>query len=91
MLFGALKSAPEFDLPTVINALTIEGRSILDLKPIQIAVGQPADLTLFNPSEQWKLTKQDICSHTTNTPFLGKVLTGKVAGVLNNGKLVIKE
>ncbi|MEJ6777243.1 MAG: dihydroorotase [Crocinitomicaceae bacterium] len=88
---GALKIAPEFDLSTVINSLTVEGRSILNLAPIQIAVGQPADLTLFTPNKQWTLTKEDICSHTTNTPLVDKILTGKVAGVLNNGKLVIKE
>ena len=89
--FGALNTVPEFDLSTVINAFTKEGRSILDLESIQIAVGQPADLTLYTPREQWTLEKSDICSFTTNTPLVNKVLTGKVAGVLNNGKLVIKE
>ncbi|MDG1147109.1 MAG: dihydroorotase [Crocinitomicaceae bacterium] len=88
---GALNIAPEFDLPIVINALTKEGRSILNLEQIHIAVGQPADLTLFSPKKQWTLTKEDICSSTTNTPLVDKVLKGKVEGILNNGKLVIKE
>lgn len=89
--FGALNTVPEFDLSTVINAFTKEGRSVLDLESIQIAVDQPADLTLFTPKEQWTLEKSDICSFTSNTPLVNKVLTGKVAGVLNNGKLAIKE
>ncbi|MGB0915771.1 MAG: dihydroorotase [Crocinitomicaceae bacterium] len=88
---GALNMASEFDLPTIINAFTTEARSILNLESIQIAEGQPADLTLFMPNTQWKLGKSDICSYTTNTPLVDKELTGKVAGVLNNGKLAIKE
>lgn len=89
--FGALNTVSEFDLSTVIHSFTKEARSILDLESIQIKEGQPADLTLFTPNKQWSLSKEDICSYTTNTPLVNKVLTGKVVGVLNNGKLAIKE
>ncbi|MCH2230425.1 MAG: dihydroorotase [Crocinitomicaceae bacterium] len=88
---GALNTVKEFDLPTIIKAFTTEARSILNLEPIQISEGQPADLTLFKPNTNWSMEESDIRSFTTNTPLVNKVLRGEVAGVLNNGKLAIKE
>ena len=89
--FGALNLVPEFNLSTVINSLTKEARTILNLKPITINIGEVADLTLFNPKEKWTFKEKDILSKTKNTPLLNKELTGKVIGIINKGKLLIKE
>lgn len=89
--FGALKQCPEFDLETVITALTKNARSVLKLKATSIVEKEAADLTLFQPDAAWTLNKEDIFGHAFNTPYLNQELTGKVVGVINNGILAIKE
>jgi dihydroorotase len=88
--FGSLQSANEFDLNSVIKAIADNPRRMLSLDS-NIEVGQNADLTIFSPSKSWKFTKGDILSMTENSPFVDKELKGFVIGVINNGKLVIKE
>lgn len=50
----------------------------LQQAPSAIAPGQPAELVLFNPQETWKVEKYTLKSHSTNTPWLGQQLTGRV-------------
>lgn len=90
-VFGALGTCPEFDLSTVIRALSINPRRILSIEQTPIEVGQKADLTLFSPSAQWTFTESDLISATKNSTFLGKDLAGNVVGVVNNGKFAIKD
>ena len=89
-VFGALGLCEEFQLEPVIKALT-KGREILDIEQAVIEEGQRADLTLFVPSMSWELKKEDIVSNTKNSHFVNKQLKGFVLGVLNNGKLVLKD
>jgi len=90
-LFGSLQSVPEFDLNTVIDILSLRNRNVLGIENSSIEVGQRADLTIFSPNEKWTFDKKDVVSSTYNSPFIGKVLTGNVLGIINNGKLAIKE
>ena len=46
------------------------------LNPIQ--PNQPAELTLFNPQQSWKVDPQHLKSLAINTPWLRQELTGKV-------------
>ncbi len=89
-VFAELKMAKEFDLSIVLNALTTGARKILNLPKHSIDLNQPADLTLFSPSEKWTLKKEDISSFTFNTPLINQELTGNIVGVINNGKLALK-
>ena len=50
----------------------------LQQTPSAIAPGRPAELVLFNPQETWKAEKYNLKSHSTNTPWLGQQLTGRV-------------
>jgi dihydroorotase len=90
-LFGSLQTVSEFDLRTVIDILSIKNRNVLGIENKSIEVGQKADLTLFSPNQKWTFEKENVVSSTYNSPFVGKVLTGNVLGIINNGKLAIKE
>jgi dihydroorotase len=50
----------------------------LQQKTSAIALEQPAELVLFNPHETWKADRQTLKSRSSNTPWLGKQLTGRV-------------
>ena len=55
-------------------------------KELKIEVGEKANITLFNPDVEWKVTKQDIKSKSNNTPFIGEQLKGKALAIFNNGQ-----
>ncbi len=90
-LFGSLQTVSEFDLRTVVDILSIKNRNVLGIENKSIEIGQKADLTLFSPNQKWTFEKENVVSSTYNSPFVGKVLTGNVLGIINNGKLAIKE
>ncbi|TAH22501.1 MAG: dihydroorotase [Cytophagales bacterium] len=70
----------------LIEKITYNPRQILKVSQPQIAVGEMANLTLFNPSQSWEYKAKDICSKSKNSPFAGRTLEGEVLGVFNKGK-----
>ena len=74
----------QLTLEEVIEKITHQPRTILGLNAVNINENQIADLTIFNPSEEWTYLKSNIQSKSKNSPFINKTLKGKVLGVVNN-------
>ncbi|MDP9479972.1 MAG: hypothetical protein M3R38_30635, partial [Actinomycetota bacterium] len=53
-----------------------------------LAVGSLADLTLVDLSEEWTVGRETLISRSSNSPFLGRRLTGRVVGTIVGGELV---
>ena len=53
-----------------------------------IEEGKIADITIFDPNEEYVYTKDKIVSKAKNTPFIDKKLKGKVKYTIVNGKIV---
>ena len=53
--------------------------------------GKVADITIFNPDEEYIYTKDMIVSKSKNSPFIDKKLKGKVKYTIVNGKVVYKD
>jgi dihydroorotase len=53
-----------------------------------LRVGSPADLTLVDLSEEWTVGRETLLSRSSNSPYLGRRLTGWVAGTIVGGELV---
>jgi dihydroorotase len=51
-------------------------------------VGSPADLTLVDLSEEWTVGRGALLSRSSNSPYLGRRLTGRVVGTIVGGALV---
>jgi dihydroorotase len=86
-VFGVLNSL--FKIDTTIHQL-ISGREVFGLKVPHIAVGQQANLTLFNPEGSWTFEEKHILSKSKNCAFIGKTMKGEVYGVYNNQKLQVQ-
>ena len=56
-----------------------------------IEVGKIADITIFDPNEEYIYTKDMIVSKSKNSPFIGKKLKGKVKYTIVSGKVVYDE
>jgi len=84
--FGTLQTI--FDTETSIQLIT-SGKERFGIETSTIAVGQQANLTLFNPVGNYTFTKEHIHSSSQNSAFLGKELKGTVYGIIHNQQKVI--
>ena len=54
----------------------------------RIFPGEVADLALVDLSERWTVEAGTMISRSSNSPYLGRTLTGRVAGTIVGGELV---
>ncbi len=83
---GVNTFADKLSLKKTVTALSINPRKILGLEIPEIKEGEQANLTLFDPEENWTFTKAVNKSKSENSPFLETEFTGKVIGVINGKK-----
>ncbi|MFZ0456532.1 MAG: dihydroorotase [Ignavibacteriaceae bacterium] len=77
-------------LEKIVEKLAINPRKILNLPVPKIETGEKANLTIIDPDEVWTVDIDKFKSKSRNSPFNKKLLTGKAAGVINNGKMLIE-
>ncbi len=65
-------------LPELIARLTVVPAAILGIEPPALKPGLEANLVVIDTELEWELTRARIYSRSYNTPFLGRVLRGKV-------------
>lgn len=78
----------EFDL---VRLTSYTPAKILGIDRGEIKVGKIADITIYNPNEEYIYEKNDIVSKSKNTPFIGKKLKGRVVYTIVSGKIVYKK
>lgn len=84
-VFSALRSWTN-DIETIVERLTAS-RKIFTGHALNIEEGAPARLTMFYPDENYTFTTAMNRSLSHNNPFLHKLLTGKVAGIITESKI----
>jgi len=72
-------------LARVIAALTSAPAKIAGLPSPSIRDGARADLVLFDPQERWIIAKERLRSKSSNTPFLGREVKGRVILTMASG------
>ena len=83
----ALVHSGRCPLPLLVDLLTRRAAGVLGLKKGSLANGADADLCLFDPEEKW-LVKPPFQSRSSNCPWTGKTLKGRVRRTYVAGKLV---
>lgn len=73
-------------LDQFIEKITINPRKILDLDVPVIEEGAKANLTLFNPDEEWKYEEKNIRSKSKNSPFLQVGFSGRPLAIVNGSQ-----
>lgn len=84
-----LAQQTSLSLSDVINKITHAPAKILGIKAGTLAVGENADICIFDIDEDWQLTVDSINSHAKNTPFYGWNFQGKVKHTIINGSLLL--
>ncbi len=75
----------------IIEAMTIAPARNLGLESGTLAVGAPADVTIFDPDREWTLDAAELASKSKNTPFDGWRFKGKVTRTIVGGRSVWEE
>jgi len=83
ILWDTLKEYIAID--RLVEAMTIIPRDIFGLEVREIKKGNKASLTVFTTGGRYTLKDADVQSASKNNPFIGKKLSGKVLGIINNG------
>jgi dihydroorotase len=56
-----------------------------------VAEGEDANLTVFDPRATWTVRRDELHSRARNTPYDGRHLTGRVTATIAKGQLVVHE
>ncbi len=78
----------KFKLPRVIDLMTRRAAEILKLPAGTLAEGADADVCLFDPNEKWLYDAKAGFSKSSNSPWHGQTLTGRVKTTIVNGRIV---
>ena len=70
----------------LLEKMTINPAKLYKLPGGSVEVNAPADFVIFNPDESWAVNK--FASKSTNTPFTGETLYGKIYYTICNGEIV---
>ena len=90
----SLVHSGQLTLTALISKLTREPAKIIGDKYGKLgtlAIGAPADITIFDPDKEWLVDTDKFASKGKNTPLAGSRLKGKVMATIYDGKLVYKD
>ncbi len=73
-------------LMSLLEKMTINPAKLYNLDRGYIKEGAIADILIFNPGEEWIV--KDFDSKSSNSPFIGEKLLGKVKYTISEGKIV---
>ncbi len=72
----------------VLEKMTSNPATLYKLPGGSVEAGKPADIVIFNPEEEF--VAGDYASKSTNTPFTGEKLYGKIHYTICSGKIIYK-
>src|SRR6056297_1466057 len=84
-----LLETKKLSMDEILDKIVIKPREILNLDIPEIAVGEQANITVFNTDEKWVYTPTRVRSKSRNSPYLNDELTGRAVAIYNNGKLIV--
>ena len=77
-------------LPDLLAKMSANPAKIVGLHVNRLAVGETADITVFDPEAEWTVTKDSFHSKSKNSPFIGWKLKGKVLATIMGGRVTCR-
>jgi dihydroorotase len=78
----------KFKLAHVVDLMTRQPARILGLPAGSLASGAAADVCLFDPEEKWRYDAKAGFSKSSNSPWHGRTLAGRVKTTIVDGRIV---
>ncbi len=89
--YTALVKTGIMTLDRLIRLMSTAPAEILGIKGGTLSTGSPADIVLFDITEEWTVDENKLHGKSRNTPFKGKTLKSRVKYTICNGKTVYKD
>ena len=90
VVLTALYHSRELTLAEIIRLMSTSPAAILGIAAGSLAVGETADITVFDPDAEWIVDSSRFYSKGKSTPFDGKQLKGKAVATVVAGNFVMK-
>src|SRR5688500_590607 len=81
----------KFKLPFVIDLMTRRPARLMNLAGGTLSEGSAADICLFDPTEKWRYDAKSGFSKSSNSPWSGQTLTGRVKSTIVEGRVVFSD
>jgi dihydroorotase len=88
VVLGVLVRENRFKLSNVVDMMTRRPARLLGLPAGTLAAGAAADICLFDPREAWTYDARAGCSKSSNSPWSGRRLQGRVKATIVDGRTV---
>ncbi|HZZ58189.1 MAG TPA: dihydroorotase, partial [Opitutaceae bacterium] len=88
VVLAVLGGEARFRLPRIIDLMTRRPAAILGLPAGSLAPGAPADICLFDPRERWTYVARAGQSKSSNSPWDGRTMNGRVRYTFVDGACV---
>jgi dihydroorotase len=85
----AAVAAGRLEMATLVAALSIRPAEIIGERR-SLALGQGADLVVFDPEARWRVEASALASASSNTPLLGMELPGVVRMTIADGRVTYR-
>ncbi len=82
-------SMPLADLVAALSWKPAAIAGVADRHGRPVAAGEPANLTVFDPAQEWTVVPARLASRSRNTPYAGSTLRGKVRHTVFRGTAVV--
>lgn len=80
----------QFSLPEIVDRMSSGPARILGIPAGSLAVGAAADITVFDPDQEWTVEPDLFYTRGKASPFAGKQLTGRAVLTMVEGKIVMR-
>ncbi len=71
-----------------LSKVTVNPAKMYDIDAGRLYLGGPADLCIFDPDEKWIVREDGFHSKSSNSPFIGEELIGRVHYTICEGRIV---
>lgn len=88
VVLGELYHGKRLSLSGTLSLLTYRPAEILKLNKGTLGEGADADIVIFDPDETWTPQEKAFFSKSSNSPWIGRELKGKVKTTLVRGSVV---
>ena len=90
LVFTTLVGPSMLDYATLIDRMSCTPARLFHLPGGSLAVGQPADVTVFDPTREWRVEPSRFLSKGRNTPYAGRMLRGRALCTIVGGQVVFR-
>jgi dihydroorotase len=74
----------------LVEKMSVNPARVIGVDRGHLSVGAVADVTIFDPNQEWVVQKESLESKSKNTPFLGMRLKGRAVDVICQGRHVLQ-